>query len=245
MLDKQHEPLAESAMIEDIQDELETPIHYGIPGITEDRADQKRNKRIYWIVKRGFDIFVSATTLVVLSPLMLCIAIVIVIDDPKGSPIYKQKRCGRHGKEFVLYKFRSMCIDADKLLDSLLPQNEMTGPVFKMRNDPRITKVGRFLRRTSIDEVLQFLNVLRGDMSIIGPRPPLPREVAQYTENELRRLWITPGITCIWQVTPNRNAFSFEEWMEMDVNYLERRSWRLDLKLMCRTVRVIFRGEGI
>jgi len=205
----------------------------------------KKDKRMYWIVKRTCDIFLSVIALVALSPFMLGIALAIVVDDPKAGPIFKQTRCGRHGKEFTLYKFRSMCAHAEEMLDSLLDQNEMTGPVFKIHDDPRITQVGRFIRKTSLDELPQLFNVLKGDMTIIGPRPPLPREVAKYTEDEWKRLWITPGLSCTWQATPNRNGCSFDEWVELDLKYLEERSLGLDAKLVCRTVGVVMKGEGI
>ena len=204
-----------------------------------------RSKHVYWKMKRGLDILFSFIALVVLSPLLLVISIAILIDDPKGSPIFKQKRCGRHGKEFTFYKFRSMCVDAEKMLDSLLDQNEMTGPVFKIKQDPRLTRIGGFLRKTSLDELPQFVNVLKGDMTIIGPRPPLPREVEKYTEYERQRLWITPGLSCIWQITPNRNQTSFDEWMEMDLQYLEERSVALDMKIILHTIKTMFRGFGV
>lgn len=145
----------------------------------------------------------------------------------------------------MIYKFRSMCVDADKLLAPLLAKNEMSGPVFKMGNDPRVTRAGRFLRKASLDELPQFFNVLKGDMSIVGPRPALPGEVEQYPERARRRLWITPGITCIWQTTTCRNMTSFADWIEMDLRYLEGRSMLLDIKIMLRTLWVILRGFGV
>ena len=205
---------------------------------------RQNDKHTFWIIKRTFDILLSGIALIVFLPLMVCIAIAIFLDDPKGSPIYRQKRCGRHGKEFMFYKFRSMCVSAEKMLDSLLEKNEMTGPVFKIHDDPRVTRVGHFIRKTSLDELPQFFNVLKGDMSIIGPRPPLPREVEQYTVHEWQRLWITPGITCLWQTTPNRNSKSFTDWVEMDLKYLEERNLWLDARIMARTVWVIAQGFG-
>ena len=180
----------------------------------------------------------------VLWPVMLIIAILIFIDDPKGSPIFSQLRCGRNGKEFKFYKFRSMCVDAEAKLEELLKHNEMDGPAFKIKEDPRITRIGRFLRKTSLDELPQLWNILKGDMSIVGPRPPLPREVAQYDEYQRQRLYITPGLTCYWQIQPKRNDLSFEEWMELDIKYVRERSFWVDWKIIFGTVKAVLFGEG-
>lgn len=155
-------------------------------------------KRVYMCVKRVQDILLSALALVFLFPLLLLIALAVVIDDPKGSPIFSQIRCGKGGELFRLYKFRTMCADAEEHLEKLLPYNEMTGPAFKIKNDPRITRLGRFLRSTSLDELPQLVNILKGDMSIVGPRPPLYREVKEYTPYQRQRLAVTPGLTCFW-----------------------------------------------
>ena len=222
----------------------EVPV--GLKLVTDQKVlAESKNKYAYWVVKRTFDILLSLLALVVTSPLMLGIVIAIILEDPNGSPIFKQKRCGRFGKEFTFYKFRSMCIGAEKMLDSLLDKNEMTGPVFKIRDDPRITRVGRFIRKTSMDELPQFFNVLQGNMSIVGPRPPLSREVEKYSEYEWQRLWIKPGITCIWQTTPDRNKTSFEEWVGMDLQYLEEQSFWLDIKILLRTIKVVLHMNGI
>ena len=202
-------------------------------------------KRIYLHIKRIQDIVLSALALVILSPLMLLIALAVVIDDPRGGPIFSQIRCGRNGELFRLYKFRTMCVDAEQRLSELLPYNEMAGPVFKIQNDPRITRRGRFLRSTGLDELPQLINILRGNMSIVGPRPPLPREVAEYTPYQRQRLTVTPGLTCFWQVSPRRNSLSFDDWVELDLRYIREQSWLLDWKLTFQTVRAVLRREGL
>ena len=175
----------------------------------------------YWFLRRFQDVVLSVLALLVLWPFMLIVALVIVLDSPGASPIFAQTRVGRDGKEFTFYKFRSMKPNAEAELDDLLDQNEMDGPVFKIKNDPRITRVGRFIRRSSIDELPQLFNVLRGDMSIVGPRPGTPREVEQYDDYARQRLIVTPGLSCYWQIQPDRNKLSFEEWMELDVKYIQ------------------------
>ena len=208
------------------------------------RESVLHDKKAYWIGRRLQDIVFSSIALMVLWPVMLIIAILIFIDDPKGSPIFSQPRCGRNGKEFKFYKFRSMCVDAEAKLDELLKHNEMDGPAFKIKEDPRITRIGRFLRKTSLDELPQLWNILKGDMSIVGPRPPLPREVAQYDEYQRQRLYITPGLTCYWQIQPKRNDLSFEEWMELDIKYVRERSFLVDWKIIFGTVKAVLFGEG-
>ena len=203
-----------------------------------------RKKRRYLRVKRVQDVLLSAMALVLLSPLMLLLALAVVIDDPKGGPIFSQVRCGRGGEAFRLYKFRTMCVDAEKRLEKLLPYNEMTGPAFKIQNDPRITRLGRFLRSTGLDELPQLVNILKGDMTIVGPRPPLFREVQEYTDYQRQRLAVTPGLTCFWQVSPNRNSLSFDAWVELDLRYIREQSWLLDWKLIFLTVVAVIRIEG-
>lgn len=209
-----------------------------------DRDEQLKSKRLYWAGRRFQDILFSALALIVLSPVLLITAVAIYIDDPKGSPIFKQERVGRDGKRFSFYKFRSMCVDAEEKLESLLKDNEMDGPVFKMKDDPRITRVGRFIRKTSIDELPQFWNILKGDMSIVGPRPALPREVEQYGEYEKQRLIVQPGLTCYWQIRPNRNDTTFDEWMNLDMKYIRERSFLTDWKIIFMTVRAVLFGYG-
>ena len=201
--------------------------------------------RGYLILKRIFDIVFSLAVLLVLSPVYLIMALLIVLDDPHAGPIYAQTRVGKDGKTFRFYKFRTMVKDADRMLDSLRDLNEKRdGPAFKIKDDPRITRVGRFLRKTSLDELPQFFNVLKGDMSVVGPRPPLPHEVAQYTPYHMQRLSVTPGLTCYWQTRKNRDAIQFEDWMELDLRYIRERSFLLDLKLIFLTVKVVVTGEG-
>ena len=203
-----------------------------------------REKSGYWMVKRTFDIVFSALAMILLSPVYLMLSLMIFLDDPHGSPIYVQERIGRKGKPFRFYKFRTMVVEADQMLDSLKDCNEKDGPAFKIKNDPRITRVGRFLRRTSLDELPQFWNVLRGDMSIVGPRPPLPREVELYTGYQMDRLLVTPGLTCYWQTRKTRDDISFDDWVALDIRYILERSFMLDLKLILLTVKVVLTGEG-
>lgn len=202
-------------------------------------------KPVYSFFKRVFDIFVSFITLTVLLVPMLILALIIVIDSPGASPIYSQERVGKDGKKFKFYKFRSMVPNADELLDSLMDKNEMDGPAFKIKDDPRITRVGKFIRSSSIDEIPQFWNVLIGDMSLVGPRPPLPREVAEYTEYQMQRLLVTPGITGYWQIQPKRNDLSFDKWLELDLKYISDRSHKTDIKIMFKTVKAVCGLEGV
>jgi len=219
---------------------METETEYGIA----EEGAPTRWKRVYLAVKRVQDVVLSALALVVLLPVLLLIGAAIVIDDPHGGPVFSQIRCGLGGKEFLLYKFRTMCADAEQRLEELQPYNEMIGPVFKIRNDPRITRFGRLLRRTGLDELPQLINILKGDMSIVGPRPPLPREMAQYTPYQMRRLSVKPGLTCFWQVQPHRNSQDFDSWVEMDLRYIRERSWLLDWKLIFLTVGAVIGREG-
>lgn len=199
------------------------------------REDTLRSKRGYWIVRRAQDIIFSALAMVALFPAMLVVALVIVIDSPGASPIFVQTRIGRDGKPFRFYKFRTMIPKAEDKLKDLLKYNEMKGPAFKIKKDPRITRIGKFLRKSGIDELPQLLNVLKGDMSIVGPRPPLPREVAQYGPYEMQRLYITPGMTCYWQIQPRRNELSFRDWVDLDIKYIRERSFLVDWKIILRT----------
>lgn len=209
-----------------------------------DRDAVERAYRHHWFIYRLRDILLSAAALLFLWPFLAIVALVIVIDDPHGSPIFSQTRVGRNGKEFRFYKFRSMRNHAEEMLDELLPDNEMDGPAFKMKEDPRITRVGKFLRKSSIDELPQLWNVLRGDMSIVGPRPALPREVAQYNAYMLQRLLIHPGLTCYWQVQPMRNSLTFDQWVDLDIKYIQERSFFTDLKIILRTFGAVFGMNG-
>lgn len=208
------------------------------------RAASGKKRKAYWRVKRTMDAALSAAALVVLSPLLLVLAIAIYIDDPHGSPLYSQERVGRHGKRFRFWKFRSMVVGADQMMDKLMAYNEKDGPVFKMKDDPRITRVGHFIRRTSLDELPQLWNVLKGDMSLVGPRPALPSEAQKYGRYENYRLMVTPGLTCYWQCMKHRDQISFQEWMELDMKYILERSLWVDLKILLRTVRVVLGGDG-
>lgn len=209
-----------------------------------DRDQVLREDRKYWRGRRIQDVVLSVVALLVLWPLMLLVALIIVLESPGASPIFVQTRVGRDGKEFTFYKFRSMRPNAESDLEMLMPMNEMDGPVFKIKNDPRITKVGKFIRMTSIDELPQLWNVLRGDMSIVGPRPGLPREVAMYDEFEKQRLLITPGLTCFWQIQPNRNSMPFREWVELDVKYIRERSFLTDWKIILKTFGAVLGMNG-
>lgn len=195
------------------------------------------------LVKRFVDIVFSLCAIVCGFPFFAIIAILIKLDSP-GPVFFRQKRSGLRGREFGVFKFRTMVVNAEALQKELMAKNEMTGPVFKMTDDPRITRVGKLLRKTGIDEFPQFLNVFIGDMSIVGPRPPLPKEVAQYDRWQKRRLAMKPGITCIWQVAPNRNSITFEDWMRMDMEYIDNWSLTLDFVLIFKTVGTIFRADG-
>ena len=219
---------------------------------TIDEATEKRLKEIvenksfksYWVKKRAFDIFVTSILLIFIIIPMLLVALAIFIDDPHGSPFYKQIRIGRHGEEFYMYKFRTMYVDADKRKEELMEQNEMDGPVFKIKDDPRITRLGKYLRKLSIDELPQFFNVFMGHMSLVGPRPPLPNEVAEYKDYHKLRLIVTPGITCDWQIADNRNDIPFDQWVEMDLNYIENRTTLGDLKIIFKTPFAMLKGTG-
>ncbi len=192
--------------------------------------------------KRAFDIIAASLALVVLTPLLLIVAAVVSLDSP-GGPIFRQVRVGKGGRTFVCWKFRTMQRGADAMKAQLMTLNEANGHIFKMRNDPRRTRVGVFLRKTSIDELPQLWNVLKGEMSIIGPRPPVPAEVANYEPAQLRRLAVEPGITGLWQVTL-RGRHDFEDMVAKDVEYAERRSPGLDAWILLKTVAAVVRGDG-
>ena len=200
--------------------------------------ENERSNVLYEVIKRIIDIVASFTGLIVLSPLMLVVSILIKLES-KGEVIFKQKRVGLNGKEFYMYKFRSMVINAEELKAELESQNEMSGPMFKMKDDPRITKIGKFIRKTSIDELPQLINVIKGDMSLVGPRPSLPKEVEEFETWMRERLEVKPGLTCYWQVS-GRNNIDFEDWMKLDIKYVRERSFKLDIKLILKTVLVLF-----
>lgn len=184
----------------------------------------------------------AAAGLILAAPIMLLSAVAIKIDS-RGPVLFKQRRCGLNGKRFLLYKFRTMCNDAEKKKDDLKAFNVMSGPVFKAKDDPRVTRVGRVLRKWSIDEIPQFLNVLRGEMSLVGPRPPLPSEVVQYKPWQHRKLSVKPGVTCLWQIN-GRNNIDFNQWMRLDLQYIDNWSLWLDTKILAKTLPAVVRGTG-
>ena len=202
----------------------------------------KKEHKAYLIAKRITDVILSSCGLILLSPILLVTAIAIKIDS-KGPIFFKQMRVGKNGVQFPMYKFRSMVVNAEELKKELEKQNEMSGPMFKIKSDPRITKVGKFIRKTSIDELPQLVNVIKGDMSLVGPRPSLPKEVEQFEPWMMERLEVLPGITCFWQVS-GRNNIPFKEWMELDVKYVRERNYLLDIKLIFKTFFVLFGDES-
>ncbi len=193
-------------------------------------------------VKAIFDFIFSLMVIILASPVFVIISLMIKLTDG-GSVFFKQKRVGLRGRKFYAFKFRTMVVNAEELKAKLMEENEMDGPVFKMKNDPRITRVGRFLRKTSLDELPQFFNVLMGDMSVVGPRPPVPQEVKEYERWQLRRLSMKPGITCTWQVS-GRNDIPFEEWMKMDLDYIDNWSLKLDFVIFLKTIRTMIIADG-
>lgn len=201
-----------------------------------------RTRKGYHFVKRSLDVILSAIGLVFLSPLMVIIAYRIKKEDG-GPVIYKQVRVGKNGRHFRMYKFRSMVVNADKLLEKLKKQNEVTGAMFKMKHDPRVTKTGQFIRKHSLDELPQLVNVLKGDMSLVGPRPPLPSEVAQYTNYDRQRLYVVPGCTGLWQAT-ERNNVGFNEMVELDLKYIQHASLSYDLWIIWKTITIIVKPNS-
>ena len=205
-------------------------------------SDQIDKRYVYRLGKRAFDFTASLLALIPLSIVFIVIALLIKLDD-YGPVFFTQTRVGRHGKEFKIYKFRSMRVDAEDLLERLLAKNQVDGPMFKMKDDPRISRVGKFLRKYSLDELPQLFNVLLGNMSLVGPRPPLPREVAEYTAYDKQRLYVTPGCTGLWQAT-ERNNVGFAGMVKLDLEYIQNASWWLDLKIIFMTVKIIFVPNG-
>ncbi len=205
-------------------------------------TDTPSNNIAHFIKYLG-DLYFSFFMLIFLLPIFLVIAIIIKIDS-RGPVFFAQERVGLRGRRFKLYKFRTMVPDAERILEKLMQQNEMDGPTFKMKDDPRITKVGRFLRKTGLDELPQLYNVFKGEMSLIGPRPPLAKEVEQYERWQMRRLSVKPGITCTWQVVPNRNDVKFESWMKMDLQYIDNWSFQKDIALFFKTIKTFFSASG-
>ncbi len=197
----------------------------------------------YLVAKRCIDFVGALCGLILLSPVFLIVAGLIKYEDPKGPVLFKQIRIGKDGKEFYMYKFRSMVIDAEVKLKDLLKHNEVSGAMFKMKEDPRVTRIGKLIRKTSIDELPQLLNVLKGEMSLVGPRPPLPREVKEYTVYDKQRLLVTPGCAGLWQVT-ERNSVGFKEMVELDLEYINKRSVLYDLKIIFKTIQIMIKSNG-
>ncbi|MDM5435899.1 sugar transferase [Bacillus hominis] len=206
-------------------------------------AEEVNQKWLYLFMKRLMDIVGALCGLILLSPIFLIIALLIKLEDPKGPIFFKQNRVGRNEKEFEMYKFRSMITDAEEKLKDLLQHNEVSGAMFKMKDDPRVTKIGKFIRKTSIDELPQLLNVLKGEMSLVGPRPPLPREVKEYTSYDKQRLLVTPGCTGLWQVT-ERNSVGFKEMVELDLEYMNKRGIIYDIKIILKTIQIMIKSNG-
>ena len=204
----------------------------------EYKYENERKSDFYKFCKRGIDVIVAGVGLILLSPIITIVACAIKLTS-KGPIFFLQKRVGKNGKLFNMYKFRSMVVNAEELKEKLKHKNEMSGPMFKMKDDPRVTKVGKFIRKTSLDELPQLWNVLKGDMSLVGPRPSLPKEVEQFDSWMFKRLTVRPGLTCYWQVS-GRNNIDFEDWMKLDVKYVEERNLWIDIKLIFKTVFVLF-----
>ncbi|HDR8171683.1 TPA: sugar transferase [Bacillus thuringiensis] len=201
-------------------------------------AEEVNQNGLYLFMKRLMDICGALCGVILLSPVFIIVTILIKLEDPKGPVFFKQIRVGKDGKEFGMYKFRSMVADAEEQLKDLLQHNEVSGAMFKMKDDPRVTRIGKFIRKTSIDELPQLLNVIKGEMSLVGPRPPLPREVKEYTSYDKQRLLVTPGCTGLWQVT-ERNSVGFAEMVELDLEYIRNRNVFYDIKIILKTVRVL------
>lgn len=231
-------------------DFLETDIHAEHEVSVQDKIKSKLpadspvscKRTAYRFIKRTFDIVFSAISIVLLFPFM-CVVALLIKADSDGPVLFRQTRVGKNGKLFTIYKFRSMCIDAEKQLGSLKKKNEKDGPIFKIEDDPRITKIGRVLRRTSIDELPQLFNILHGDMAFVGPRPPLPSEVLQYNDYQMQRVTIKPGLTCYWQVQ-GRSNIGFDEWVRLDIKYIQECGILTDIKILLRTVSAVIRRDG-
>ncbi len=206
-------------------------------------ASRVSDSRKYLFAKRFFDLLLSSIAIICLSPFLVIVACLIVMDDPKGGPFFVQDRIGKNGNRFRFFKFRSMVVDAEEQLASLRHLNEMDGPVFKIKNDPRITRFGRLIRLVSIDELPQLFNILIGDMSLVGPRPALPEEVEKYGPYEMQRLLVKPGLTCYWQAR-GRNQIMFHEWMQLDMKYVYNHNLFIDIKIILLTIRSVVTRKG-
>ncbi len=205
--------------------------------------DEFREKKFYSFLKRCFDVFFSLFAIVISSPIMLILALIIKTDG--GPAIYKQQRVGKNGKRFIIYKFRSMIQNADapEIIRQLKDKNEMDGPMFKIEKDPRVTKIGSFIRKTSLDELPQFFNILIGNMTFVGPRPPLPSEVDSFDDYQKQKLLVKQGLTCYWQCS-GRNSIMFDEWIELDLKYIKERSILTDFKILFKTIPAVITRKG-
>jgi lipopolysaccharide/colanic/teichoic acid biosynthesis glycosyltransferase len=201
------------------------------------------SKQVFFFVKRIVDIVGSVVGLILLSPLFLIVALLMKIEEPRGPIFFSQTRIGKNEIPFKMYKFRSMCVDAEEKLEALLKLNEVEGAMFKMKDDPRITRVGKFIRKTSIDELPQLWNVIKGDMSLVGPRPPLVREVEVYTTFDKQRLLVKPGCTGVWQIS-GRNEVGFDEMVALDLTYIENIGLVRDIEIIVKTVVVMLKPNG-
>lgn len=229
-------------LLEDIIAKVRRSRTIDFDGLPMVAYDGRPRRPAHELIKRTMDVIFSGLGLLVISPILVLIAVLIKISS-KGPVLFVQERVGYNGRIFKMYKFRSMVVNAEELKDRLVHLNEMSGPVFKITNDPRITPIGRFLRKTSLDELPQLWNVFLGEMSLVGPRPPLPSEVNMYDPKHRKRLAVKPGITCIWQIS-GRNEVDFEEWMEMDLAYVDQWSLKLDVEILAKTVPVVLMRKG-
>lgn len=213
--------------------------HFKLSWLDKSKIERKG----YDLIKRIVDIILACLGLIFIFPIMLWIAYKVRKENPDVSVIFSQQRIGQNGRAFTMYKFRSMCVDAEKQLRELLNKNEVDGAMFKMKEDPRVTEFGKFIRRTSLDELPQLFNVIKGDMSLIGPRPPLEREVAEYTNYDRQRLFVKPGCSGLWQVS-GRSEIQFKEMVELDIEYIKKRSLGYDISLIAKTIAVILKKDG-
>lgn len=217
-------------------------IHKNLEEVQTEYKNEYSKTIMYFVIKKIIDLLGSIIGLILLSPILIITAIAIKLDS-KGPVFFIQERVGKNEQSFNMYKFRSMVIDAEERLYKLKDKNEMSGPMFKMKDDPRITKIGRFIRKTSIDELPQLFNVLKGEMSLVGPRPNLPREVIKFTDYQKNKFLAKPGLTCYWQVM-GRNNIDFEDWIELDIKYIRNRNTWEDIKLIFKTVGVLFGDDN-
>ncbi|NFF65039.1 sugar transferase [Clostridium sporogenes] len=217
-------------------------IHKNLEEVQTEYKNEYSKTIMYFVIKKIIDLLGSIIGLILLSPILIITAIAIKLDS-KGPVFFIQERVGKNEQAFNMYKFRSMVIDAEEKLYKLKDKNEMSGPMFKMKDDPRITKIGRFIRKTSIDELPQLFNVVKGEMSLVGPRPNLPREVIKFTDYQKNKFLAKPGLTCYWQVM-GRNNIDFEDWIELDIKYIRKRNTWEDIKLIFKTIGVLLGDDN-